>query len=187
MTFNPKWIRSPEVVKRDGSNTLTSDWDIGDKRKLILDELRIQDTDGLVISTNTGNTVVHIDDIEGKLTLKYGTGVSEFSTDGTLSSSWKPIGGTVCAVKLYVDNTALTGVGGSVSLLTGDTTAFIIFDSPESGITYRIGTELVNNIDDPVSVYAWTITDKTINGFMVNFSGDMDSDNYDLEWFIIQV
>ena len=187
MTFNPKWIRSPEVVKRDGSNTLTSDWDIGDKRKLILDELRIQDTDGFVISDTTGNTVVHIDDIEGKLTLKYGTGVSEFSTDGTLAGNSDTVVPTEKAVKLYVDNTALTGVSGSVSLLTGDTTAFIIFDSPESGTTYRIGTELVNNIDNPVSAYAWTITDKTINGFMVNFSGDMDSDNYDLEWFIIRV
>lgn len=30
MAFDPKWIRGDDVVKRDGSNTLTNDWDAED-------------------------------------------------------------------------------------------------------------------------------------------------------------
>ena len=32
MSYNPKWVKGTEVVKRDGSNALTDDWDIGDTR-----------------------------------------------------------------------------------------------------------------------------------------------------------
>ena len=62
MAYNPKWIKSTEVVKRDGTNTLLADWNIGDKRKIILDELRIQDSDGLTISDSTGISLVYVNE-----------------------------------------------------------------------------------------------------------------------------
>jgi hypothetical protein len=34
MTFNPKWIKSTEVIKRDGQNSLTGDWILVIRRKL---------------------------------------------------------------------------------------------------------------------------------------------------------
>jgi hypothetical protein len=44
-----------EYVKRDGSVTLTDNWDIGDTRKILTDEIRARDGDGLALySTSSG-------------------------------------------------------------------------------------------------------------------------------------
>ena len=43
MSYDPKWIRDDAVVKRDGTNDLTGDWDIGNQRKIILDEFNLRD------------------------------------------------------------------------------------------------------------------------------------------------
>ena len=142
-----------------------------------------------VTDTTTGKVEINIDgalagqfDTNG-LTLASGVAINEFSTDGSLAGNLDTTVPTEKAVKTYVDGITSSG---SVSLLTGDTTAFIIFGSPENGTTYKIATELVNNIDDPPSKYMWTIANKTINGFEVRFSAGMDSNNFNLEWFILK-
>ena len=76
MTYNPKWAKKNIVVKRDGTNTLTGDWNVGDKKKIILDELRMQDSDGITITDTSGVSVFHIDNDTGTFTLKNGKVVS---------------------------------------------------------------------------------------------------------------
>ena len=44
-----------DYVKRDGSLALTSDWDIGDARKILADEIRARDGDGLKLYDDGGN------------------------------------------------------------------------------------------------------------------------------------
>jgi len=103
MAYDPKLIRDDAVVKRDGANILTDDWDIGDERRIILDELRIRDNSGFTITDTTGNTVAHITDSEGLFSLKQGIGIDEFSTDGTLTGDSDNAVSTEKAVKTYVD------------------------------------------------------------------------------------
>ena len=44
-------------VKRDGSLALTADWDIGDTRKILADEVRARDGDGLKLYDDGGNGI----------------------------------------------------------------------------------------------------------------------------------
>ncbi|KKK60224.1 hypothetical protein LCGC14_3026510, partial [marine sediment metagenome] len=38
--------------------------------------------------------------------------------------------------------------------------------------------------DSPVSIYSYAITAKSKDGFTVSFSGDMESENYKLNWIV---
>jgi hypothetical protein len=41
MSYDPKWIRDDAVVKRDGTNDLTGDWDVGISQRIIsIEELQ---------------------------------------------------------------------------------------------------------------------------------------------------
>ena len=178
MTFNPKWIKSTEVVKRDGSNSLTNDWNIGDKKKIILDELRIQDSDGFIISDTTGNILFFIDELSKTIKFNKGIGVDEISNNSITDSNSSIL--TASAIH------ALHNINknGRFSLSNGNIIATITFDSAESDVNYKVFTQLINEIDSPISLYSIIVTEKTINDFSVEFSGDIDSDNYILEWFI---
>jgi len=46
-----------DYVKRDGSLALTSDWDIGNTRKILSDEIRARDGDGLKLYDDGGNGI----------------------------------------------------------------------------------------------------------------------------------
>ena len=72
MSYDPKWVRDDAVVKRDGTNDLTGDWDIGNQRKIILDELQMRDASGLTISDTTANILVSVDNQTGLFSLKNG-------------------------------------------------------------------------------------------------------------------
>ncbi|MFW9871745.1 MAG: hypothetical protein ACFFG0_01500 [Candidatus Thorarchaeota archaeon] len=114
MTFNPKWINGDKVVKRDGSNPLSDDWNIGDKRGIILDTLKIQDEDGFTIVDSTGMVVAHIEDEDGLLLLKYGSGkVNKISDDETLAEGNENAIVTERAIKQYVYDITHSVVFGS--------------------------------------------------------------------------
>ena len=177
MTFNPKWIKSTEVVKRDGSNSLTNDWNIGDKQKIILDELRMQDADGFIISDTTGNILFYIDESAKTIKINKGSEVDEISNNSSTNETSSLL--TASAIHdLHNDKK------GVISLLSGDSTGIVTFGSVESDINYRVFIQLVNVVDSPVSLYSMIVVEKTVNGFSVEFSGDMDSANYTMEWFI---
>ena len=61
----------------------------------------------------------------------------------------------------------------------------VVFPSPLSDITYNISTELVTSDGKP-SIYSAVVGNKTVNGFKVFFSGEIDSSNYILEWEIFR-
>ena len=186
MTYNPTWIKGTEVVKRDGSNTLFNDWDVGDKKRIIIDELRMKDSDGFVISDSTGTPALSIENVEGKLSLRTGVGVNEISNDSTSSLTTQLL--TAYAIHQIVSGTVSNAIkGGVLSLNMGDTTAAVNFGSAEPDTNYLISTELVNTTDSPTSIYAKIITSKTTAGFVVEFSDFIDSTNYTLEWTILRV
>jgi len=70
MSYDPSLVRGTAVVKRDGTNDLTGDWDIGNQRKIILDELQMRDASGLTISDTTANILVSVDNQTGLFSLK---------------------------------------------------------------------------------------------------------------------
>ena len=61
----------------------------------------------------------------------------------------------------------------------------IIFASPLTDTDYNINSDLVTSDTDP-SIYSYVIINKTVNGFTVFFSGEIDSSNYVLEWLVLR-
>lgn len=80
---------------------------------------------------------------------------------------------------------ALIGVNkvGKESLSTGMTETQIFFASPFSTDNYKLFVSLENEIDSISSEYAITITETTSSGFKVHYSGEIDSNNYYLNWY----
>lgn len=56
------------------------------------------------------------------------------------------------------------------------------FTSPFLNMDYHILVTMENIVDSPVSIYSYIITDRSSTGFTVSFSGDMESENYKLNW-----
>jgi len=77
-----------DVIKHDGSVTLTNDWDVGDGNKIITDQIRARDAEGLLITDNNdngifikdgGNVVVgHTKSSGNKLEIHSSSGIGSF-------------------------------------------------------------------------------------------------------------
>lgn len=71
---------------------------------------------------------------------------------------------------------------GQFSLASGTSSASISFNSSFTTIDYSLSVSLINTVDSDSASYTNSITSKSISGFDVAFSGDIDSDNYILDW-----
>jgi hypothetical protein len=77
-----------------------------------------------------------------------------------------------------------SGLFGSETLSLNDQTKTIMFSPSQLNTDYVVNVELVNQIDATASVYGMSIIDKALNGFTVQFSSPIDSNNYVLDWII---
>lgn len=86
--------------------------------------------------------------------------------------------------KQYVDD-VLASKGairyGREHLTYNDTYIDVSFHSPLNSTDYSILISLEKETS-PISEFSYTITNKTINGFRVNFSGYIDDNDYYLNW-----
>jgi len=71
---------------------------------------------------------------------------------------------------------------GRVTLANGIVQVGVTFDYPFDDLNFQVVASLSNTVDSPPSQYALTISGKTINGFTIDFSGALDSGNYQLFW-----
>lgn len=71
---------------------------------------------------------------------------------------------------------------GKVSLANGISSRYVVFANPFPNIDYVITHGISNVIDLYPSIYASIVSSKTINGFTIDFIGNIDTDNYYLEW-----
>lgn len=74
---------------------------------------------------------------------------------------------------------------GQFDLSDGDESATISFSPAFSTANYSISISIENESDNPSSIYSYNIISKTVNDFEVEFSGEIDSDNYVLNWIAI--
>ncbi len=68
-------------------------------------------------------------------------------------------------------------------ILEGATSISVCFALPFSNMDYSILVTMENIVDLPASIYSYIITDRSSTGFTVSFSGEMESENYKLNWF----
>jgi hypothetical protein len=85
--------------------------------------------------------------------------------------------------KAEVDALIGNNKSGIHDLYLGDTETTVNFVSPFDDDAYRLFYSLENEVDTPASEYAITTIDKTASSFKVHFSGEIDSNNYKLNWF----
>ena len=74
---------------------------------------------------------------------------------------------------------------GATPVLLNAVSQNVVFPSPLTDLTYNINIELVTTDGDP-SIYSVVVGNKTLSGFTVFFSGEIDSNNYILEWEIFR-
>jgi len=157
----------------------------GDGQRRAYIEVNSDDIEHWVSISGGGGLQNHLNvDING-ITLLNGVTVNNISNDPTLSGDSTSAIVTQQAIKSYVDSQlSAEVVTGQESLGNGDSTASITFVSAEADTNYSIGYSLVNTVDSPPSIYASIVTEKTVDGFTVTFSGPLDSANYTLDWSI---
>lgn len=73
---------------------------------------------------------------------------------------------------------------GIENIPNGQNYVDVVFDTQRSSNTYIVNYSIRNDTDSPVSIYPSILTVKTINGFRITLSDDVDSSNYYLEWNI---
>ena len=71
---------------------------------------------------------------------------------------------------------------GRSSLGNGVTQVGVSFDYPFSDTNFEVIVSLTNTVDALPSQFSLTVSAKTVNGFTVDFSGAMDTANYELHW-----
>jgi len=74
---------------------------------------------------------------------------------------------------------------GQESIPNGAEDIWIPISPAFSNANYSISVSIENISDNPSAIYSYNITAKTINGFEVTFTGDIDSGNYELSWIAI--
>ena len=71
---------------------------------------------------------------------------------------------------------------GQFSLINGSSNASISFSSQFPNTDYSLSINITNIVDSYTAMYAYNVTSKSVSGFSVSFSGDIDSSNYILDW-----
>ena len=71
---------------------------------------------------------------------------------------------------------------GQFSLASGTSSASISYNAALPTIDYSLSVSMINTVDSESASYTHSITSKSESGFDIAFSGDVDSDNYILDW-----
>lgn len=87
----------------------------------------------------------------------------------------------------YEDRIGGVPVSGNDAIAYGSSSHTVVFSTPMATVNYVVYTSITNVIDANLSYYSEIITEKTVNGFTVDFSGNIDSDNYVLEWVVLEL
>jgi len=88
--------------------------------------------------------------------------------------------------KQYVDDqTQVIHESGRTALALNDNTKSVVYTTPFADISYSISVIMRNTVDASPSIYPLIITGTTVSGFDVLFSGDIDSNNYYLDWLAV--
>lgn len=87
------------------------------------------------------------------------------------------------ATKNYVDGqTGGLHKSGRTTLALNDANKAVTFGTAYADTNYSVSLIMSNTVDATPSIYPMMVTAKATTGFTVLFSGDIDSNNYVLEW-----
>lgn len=89
--------------------------------------------------------------------------------------------------KEYVDDNVHQHRTGRVSLVLDSDNKTVSFSTPMSDTNYSVSVIMRNSVDEikNKAIYPMIITSTTVSGFSVLFSGDIDSNNYSLDYLAV--
>lgn len=87
--------------------------------------------------------------------------------------------------KQYVDEHSYDTKSGRTALATDDSSKSVLYGSAFVNTDYSISVMMRNTVDGNPSIYPMIVTGTTTSGFDVLFSGDIDSNNYYLDWICV--
>jgi len=97
-----------------------------------------------------------------------------------------PVADSDLATKWYVDQaTDIHKETGRTALALNDSSKAVAFGTAFGDTSYSISVIMNNTTDANPSIYPMIVSNKTSSGFTVLFSGDIDSNNYFLEWIAV--
>jgi len=92
--------------------------------------------------------------------------------------------GDIYAGNIYAENILDTGKKwGRESVINGAISQAVTFSGSFVSDDYTLIATLTNEVDSPPSIYSTIQGVKTAGGFTTHFSGEIDSDNFILEWY----
>jgi len=145
-------------------------------------------TENIVFTTAEPNT-----DYSIAATLRNSSGVGSIYnlivTNKTVNGFSLTFSGIIDSSDYWIDwyISDSTSNAGIEILSAGDQEKTITLNQPcPDSTNYVISAILKNDIDATASIYAWSIIDQTPTSFTIRFSGQMDSPNYELEWFVCE-
>jgi hypothetical protein len=74
---------------------------------------------------------------------------------------------------------------GIESLVNGSTQKTVLFGTPKPNTQYALGITLRNIVDATPSMFNWEVIQKQTNGFKVQFSDTIDTNNHYMEWIVV--
>ncbi len=75
---------------------------------------------------------------------------------------------------------------GIIAIPNAASSRSITLNTPFTDTSYSIGINLLNSVDATVSIYGAIVSSKSNSGFTIDFSDNIDSANYYLEWSAIK-
>lgn len=94
----------------------------------------------------------------------------------------KPISGDNLRATYELDAAVYSpNVKGTESIVLGSTSHTVTFTTTQADTSYNLSVDLITSDANP-SVYSYVTANKTVSGFTVFFSGEIDSNNFVLEW-----
>lgn len=201
------------IVNYDSHPVFTSDTDIVDK-KYVDDQIDLTDefvelTDTPSTYSGTGGYFVTVKSDETGLEFTSSSGIASLIDHGDLSglsdddhpqyilvdgsrgftstvSGVNPTQDNDLATKWYVDSqVALQHETGRTALAQNDSSKSVTFATAFPDTNYSVNAVMNNTTDADPSIYPLIITNRTTAGFTALFSGDIDSNNYYLEWIAV--
>ena len=120
-------------------------------------------------------------EVDGAMASMYGLIVTKKTTTGFTVLFSSPLDSVYYKLSWSVDTEST--LSGSDSLIYSSDTYRVTFP-PLPNNNYTIGTSIINSVDAVPSIYQFIVTERSNDGFTLQFNSPIDSTNYTLDWNI---
>ncbi len=177
-------------VTQDGNNRVTVDIQAAEIKQVGITNLVLNDTNKSIIFDTAFTDTNYILDVTITNTTDSPPSIYFLTVTSKLTTGFSvDLSGTIDSNNYKLEWLAIKKAdrqSGIIAITNGSTSRAVTLNNPFSDTSYSIGISLLNSIDGTVSIYGAIVSSKSNTGFTVDFSDNIDSGNYYLEWSAIK-